>query len=142
MKNILAVTVFSLALAGSIGLANAQQGSPMMKQPGQGMMQGGQGPMQGQGMMQGQGYGNMAYSCNGMPGAGMMMGSGMMGSGMMGSGMMAGRMHGPDMMIVMMDTNGDGSLSLEEFQAIHARMFKHLDANGDGQLTSDEMSQR
>ncbi|MHC8494507.1 hypothetical protein ACTU44_17585 [Thalassospira sp. SM2505] len=132
MKNILAVTVFSLALAGSIGLANAQQGSPMMKQPGQGMMQGGQGPMQGQGMMQGQGYGNMAYSCNGMPGAGMMM----------GSGMMAGRMHGPDMMIVMMDTNGDGSLSLEEFQAIHARMFKHLDANGDGQLTSDEMSQR
>lgn len=46
------------------------------------------------------------------------------------------------------DKNGDGGLSLSEFQALHTAMiqeamvdrFQHLDADGDGQITADEMS--
>lgn len=75
-------------------------------------------------------------------------------SGMMmrrGGGMMPGEMRrrgagfgpmGPGMltwMMIMMDTNADRSLSLEEFQAVHARMFKYADADGDGKLTMEEL---
>ena len=59
--------------------------------------------------------------------------------GMMGPG----GMHGPGMMIpfmmAMMDTNGDGALSLEEVQAVHARMFNFIDRNKDGKVTPDEV---
>jgi hypothetical protein len=50
----------------------------------------------------------------------------------MGSGMMM------RMIFTLMDSDGDGSPSLEEFQAAHARIFK-MDANKDGKLTIDEM---
>jgi hypothetical protein len=66
------------------------------------------------------------------------MGPGMMMDGprmMMGPGR-AGMMR---MMIVMLDTDGDGMLSLEEVQAVHARMFKAMDVNKDGRLTAEEM---
>ena len=68
--------------------------------------------------------------------SGNMMGKGMMSGGMMGSGMM---MH-PDMMIVMLDTDGDGSLSLEEFQSMHERMFTYMDKNKDGKLEASELA--
>lgn len=61
------------------------------------------------------------------------------GPGMMGFGMMGGGTMSPAMMIVMMDTNGDGAISLDEFQAMHARMFKYLDTNHDGKLSADEL---
>ena len=61
------------------------------------------------------------------------------GGGMMGPGMMMGPRMGI-MMMAMMDTNGDGALSLEEVQAVHARMFKYADSDGDGKLTLDEMT--
>jgi hypothetical protein len=69
-------------------------------------------------------------------------GRGMMGQGgMMGRGMM-GPM-GPAMMMRMifalMDGDGDGTLSLQEFQAAHERIFKAMDANKDGRLTQEEM---
>ncbi|MDA5095782.1 calcium-binding protein [Aliiroseovarius sp. KMU-50] len=46
------------------------------------------------------------------------------------------------------DLDGDGMLSLEEFEALHGRMirdmmvdrFQHLDADGDGKVTSGEMT--
>jgi hypothetical protein len=57
---------------------------------------------------------------------------GMMGTGMMGPGMMR-------MMFILMDADGDGSLSLEEFQAAHERIFKAMDANKDGRVTPEEM---
>jgi len=76
----------------------------------------------------------------GQPGG--MMGQGMMGREPMGSGIMGHGMMSPTMMrimIVLLDTDGDGKLSLEEVQAVHARMFKAMDADKDGRLTADEI---
>ena len=75
--------------------------------------------------------------------AGMMMGhgGGMMAGGMKHTGGGSGHM-GPGMltmMMVMMDTNADRALSMEEFQAVHERMFKYADADGDGKLTIEEL---
>ena len=39
----------------------------------------------------------------------------------------------------MMDSDGDGTVSLQEFQAAHERIFKAMDANKDGRLTVDEV---
>ncbi len=66
-------------------------------------------------------------------GPGMMASESMRGPASMGSGMMM------RMIFTLMDGDGDGSLSLEEFQAAHARIFKGMDANKDGSLTMEEM---
>ena len=67
------------------------------------------------------------------------MGRGTVGRGMMGGGMMRGAM-GPPMMFRMvfalMD-DGDGQISLQEFQAAHERIFKAMDSNKDGQVTQE-----
>jgi hypothetical protein len=82
-----------------------------------------------------------------------MMGPGMMGRGMMGGGMMGqgyghrdwhrGRtMVGPMMMRMifsLMDADGDGKLTLQEFQAAHERIFKAMDTDHDGTVTLEEM---
>jgi Ca2+-binding EF-hand superfamily protein len=39
----------------------------------------------------------------------------------------------------LMDSDGDGTISLQEFQAAHERIFKGMDANKDGRLTPEEM---
>src|SRR5690349_21593935 len=78
----------------------------------------------------------------GTMGHGNMMGGGMMGS-MMGRGMMGGGMMGPPfmmrMMFALMDADGDGTISLQEFQTAHERIFKAMDNNRDGKLTLEEM---
>jgi len=58
--------------------------------------------------------------------------------GMMGHGMMG---HSVVMRIIfgLMDANGDGKLSLEEFQAAHERIFKAMDTDHDGTVTLEEM---
>jgi EF hand len=79
---------------------------------------------------------------------------GMMGGhpGMMGGGMMGFGHHdwdrgrasiaGPMMMRIifsLMDADGDGKLTLQEFQAAHERIFKAMDADHDGTVTLEEM---
>jgi Ca2+-binding EF-hand superfamily protein len=43
------------------------------------------------------------------------------------------------MIFSLMDADGDGTISLQEFQAAHERIFKAMDANKDGRLTPEEM---
>jgi hypothetical protein len=80
----------------------------------------------------------------GSTGQGGMMGRGMMGQGgMMGRGMMGGGAMGRPVMMriifALMDADGDGTISLQEFQAAHERIFKAMDRNKDGRLTPEEM---
>jgi Ca2+-binding EF-hand superfamily protein len=73
-------------------------------------------------------------------------------------GMMGGRMIGRDygyhdcdrergmvgpvmarIIFSLMDADGDGKLTLQEFQAAHERIFKAMDADHDGTVTLEEM---
>jgi hypothetical protein len=84
---------------------------------------------------------------SGSPERGGMMGSGKMMERMMGRGRDAATsshvppMHPIAMYIIfaLMDADGDGTISLQEFQAAHERLFKAMDRNKDGQLSLDEM---
>jgi hypothetical protein len=71
--------------------------------------------------------GRMGWRGDGGPGV-------MWGGGMpMRSGMM------PMMMMVMMDTDGNGSISFEEVEAVHRRMFNLVDEDKNGQLSAGEI---
>lgn len=52
-----------------------------------------------------------------------------------------GKMHAAhqEQMFKLMDTNADGVVSREEFQAHEHARFKDMDTNNDGQITADEL---
>jgi opacity protein-like surface antigen len=137
-KHVLMLTTSAFILAWGAIAAHAQQ-APVTGQPPQISPQQQQeheghhnprGGAVGSGMM---GPGGMMGQ-GGMMGHGAMMGQGaMMGPRTMGSGMMM------RMLFAVMDGDGDGTLSLQEFQAAHERIFKAMDANKDGRLTVEEM---
>lgn len=118
----------------------------------------------GPGMMQNGGPGMMG-NMGGMMDMMARMHGNMMGGGMMGAGMGGGMMQmfdadgdgttTPDEMRTQLqtklteyDSDGDGSLSIAEFEALHSAMiremmvdrFQHLDADGDGAVTPEEMA--
>jgi len=68
-----------------------------------------------------------------------MMGEG----GMMGHGMTGHRgMMNPlalRIIFALMDADGDGTISLEEFQAAHEKIFKAMDVDKDGTVSFEEM---
>ena len=74
-----------------------------------------------------------------------MMGQGQMGCGMMGRrGMMGGggmMRRGAAMRFIfaLMDSDGDGTVSLQEFQAAHEKIFKAMDTDKDGTITLEEI---
>jgi len=118
-SRILGLTISALILVyGTVGAFAQNQMPP---QPDQQQMQ--SHPM-GQESADTRGYGGMMRQ---------MMGRGMMGGGAMGPPFMM------RMMFALMDADGDGAISLQEFQAAHERIFKAMDSNKDGKLTLEEM---
>ena len=113
-KHVLMLTTSAFVLACSSIAANAQQspGVPMTQQPGQQQTQ---------------------QQPTGREDSSMMGQEGMMGRGMMAPPVMM------RIIFSLMDSDGDGTISLQEFQAAHERIFKGMDANKDGRLTPEEM---
>jgi hypothetical protein len=73
-----------------------------------------------------------------MTGEEMMSHMGQCGPRMMRHGMKHQAMH-MRVMMILMDTDGDGALSLEEVQAAHAKIFKSIDSDKDGKVTPTEV---
>ena len=117
-KRVLVLTTSASILACSAIAASAQQGPMTQHQPQ---------------MQQQQEQEHQLHHPDSVRGMGMMGRRGMMGSGSMHSGMMM------RVLFAMMDSDGDGTVSLQEFQTAHERIFRAMDTNKDGVLTLEEI---
>jgi hypothetical protein len=144
----LVCTISSLILLPGITTVSAQQGpvNPTMQQPDQQRAQthehrydeeGRDTGTMGRDLSDEDDWGSMTGQ-----GRRMGMGHGMMGhGGMMHRGMMGQRGVMPLMRIIfaLMDADGDGTISLQEFQAAHEKIFKAMDVDKDGTVSFEEM---
>ena len=84
--------------------------------------------------------GDRGHEYHGMMGHGGMMGCGMIGRrGMMGGGGMMRRGAAMRFIFALMDSDSDGTVSLQEFQAAHEKIFKAMDTDKDGTITLEEI---
>ena len=84
--------------------------------------------------------GDRGHEYHAMMGHGSMMGCGMMGRrGMMGGGGMMRRGAAMRFIFALMDSDSDGTVSLQEFQAAHEKIFKAMDTDKDGTITLEEI---
>jgi hypothetical protein len=139
-KHILALTTSAFILACGAIAASAQQvpDVPALQQQLERQLQGAQTPRRGveddsdqddnrfDGGMMGWRYGPGWRHHEGWR-------RGPIGHASMGHGMMM------RMLFALMDSDGDGTISLQEFQAAHERIFKAMDASKDGRLTLEEI---
>jgi hypothetical protein len=139
-KHILMLATSAFILAYGPTTASAQQG-PMMQPQQERPLQGFQTPRAGveeddsgiTGWHPGLGGRRYRDGGPGDAGFGMMRRGWMQAPGAMQSGMMM------RMLFALMDSDGDGTVSLQEFQAAHERIFKAIDTNKDGVLTLEEI---
>jgi EF hand domain-containing protein len=131
-KYVLAVTTSAFILFCGTLTASAQQsppGSPMMQQPDQ--------QQSHQHDREAAAPGEEDVTCGGMMGRGVMGQGGMMRHGMMGRGMMSPL--AMRMIFALIDSDGDGTISLQEWQAAHEKIFKAMDVDKDGTVSFEEM---
>ena len=83
------------------------------------------------------GHGRMRHCMRQCIGGDEMVGQRLMRHSMGQGGMM--RPFAMRIIFALMDRDGDGTISLEEFQAAHERIFKAMDADKDGTVSMDEM---
>ena len=157
-KTLFATAVLAATAIGGTAFADSNHGHGAKDGPGDRagmMMQGGPGMMGDMGGMTGMTH-MMQRMHGGMMAGGMMGGMGPMGGPMMqmfdadGDGTVT-----PEEMRAQMqaklteyDSNGDGALSIAEFETLHSAMiremmvdrFQYLDADGDGSVTAEEMT--
>jgi len=134
---ILAVTSAVFLTYGAIPLTAQQPpvGGAMMPQAGQTE----EGVPDHEGMMYGGMMGRQMMGDRGMMARGMMGGIGH--RGMMGGMGRRGMMHplAMRMIFALVDADGDGKISLQEWQAAHERLFKAMDTDHDATVTLEEM---
>jgi hypothetical protein len=134
-KRLLVLTTAAFMMFSNVMAASAQQspGNPAVQQPNQQQAQAQSTDEDEPGMM---GRGMMDEG--GMMRRGMMMGKGGMSYGRMAHRGMMGQF-AMRMIFALMDSDGDGTISLQEFQAAHEKIFRAMDTDHDGTVSFEEM---